>query len=362
MKPHKNKETFKEFIELTRDFIGIPEHYIEKDYYVTLALKGLSESKFIDNGIFKGGTSLSKAYDIINRFSEDIDMVIVHQDGELNDEMSGKQIDKAGVKVMKCVEGAITSNEVFTLISKHEREHKNNRLRQTAHNIDLLFGDSDFGQVSPYLYVDISRISKGVPYESVPIKSYIYDFLKSNGGEEDIEKYELEPFNINVLCIERTFCEKFGLVVKLASQPKGEELPIDRLKDGIRHIYDLHMLLKNERIQKFISGEKTVDGESFEEFICTILQDDLNGMSSIEGYANYMNSVFADCMLYNDIDDVWKDLDSTYNGKFKTMAFTNREFPTAEEIKKSLEQLKALATRFDNHKAKNNIEFSVQED
>jgi len=362
MNLHEDKKAFDELINLTKEFIGIPIHYIEKDYYVTLALKGLSQSEYVKNGIFKGGTSLSKAYGVINRFSEDIDIVVVHQDGEIKDGMSKKQVDRAGVTVMKSVETAITGNSAFKLLPNHEREKKSNRLRQTAYDFKLLFSKANFGQVSPYLFVDISRISQGVPYESIEIKSYIYDFLVDKDGVDDIKKYGLEPFNVNVLCIERTFCEKFGLVVKLASQSMGEVKPIDRLKGGVRHIYDLHMLLMNERIQKFISGSEKVNNKSFEEFMCTILQDDLDGMSSIKDYSIYMNGVFAECLLYKDIEAIWKELDSSYNGSFKTMAFTNQPFPTNDEIKTSLEQLKDLSMRLDTYKAKNGVKFTVKED
>ncbi len=50
--------------------------YLEKDYWICRSLKMLSESKEKEVAVFKGGTSLSKAYRLGNRFSEDIDIVI----------------------------------------------------------------------------------------------------------------------------------------------------------------------------------------------------------------------------------------------------------------------------------------------
>lgn len=51
--------------------------YIEKDYWVSYILKAISQSQYKDVAIFKGGTSLSKAYKLIERFSEDIDLAVI---------------------------------------------------------------------------------------------------------------------------------------------------------------------------------------------------------------------------------------------------------------------------------------------
>lgn len=74
MKLHHNDEVFIEFIEAASSYKGIPEEFIQKDYYVSLLLKEMVELNL--NIIFKGGTSLSKCYKVIDRFSEDIDVNI----------------------------------------------------------------------------------------------------------------------------------------------------------------------------------------------------------------------------------------------------------------------------------------------
>ena len=67
---HKDKDNFREQISAAK---GKTPMVIEKDYYVTLILRRLSEQ--LDNCVFKGGTSLSKGFHAINRFSEDIDII-----------------------------------------------------------------------------------------------------------------------------------------------------------------------------------------------------------------------------------------------------------------------------------------------
>ena len=71
------EEIFNELIETTAGVLRIPAVFIEKDYWVTYILNRLSKSIYKETAIFKGGTSLSKAYKIIDRFSEDIDLAII---------------------------------------------------------------------------------------------------------------------------------------------------------------------------------------------------------------------------------------------------------------------------------------------
>ncbi|MCR4943746.1 MAG: nucleotidyl transferase AbiEii/AbiGii toxin family protein, partial [Clostridium sp.] len=66
---HEDRELFREVLDNTRDMTGLPVRIIEKDYYVTVILKLISLNT--ENAVFKGGTSLSKCYHAISRFSED---------------------------------------------------------------------------------------------------------------------------------------------------------------------------------------------------------------------------------------------------------------------------------------------------
>lgn len=67
---HNDQELFTEIISATANEMQLPVAIIEKDYYVTMILKELS--KRAPKCVFKGGTSLSKCYHVIDRFSEDI--------------------------------------------------------------------------------------------------------------------------------------------------------------------------------------------------------------------------------------------------------------------------------------------------
>ena len=75
MNLHNSPDVFSELIQTTAESYSIPEVYVEKDYWVTKALKRLAESDYAGSVVFKGGTALSKAHGLIRRFSEDIEAV-----------------------------------------------------------------------------------------------------------------------------------------------------------------------------------------------------------------------------------------------------------------------------------------------
>ena len=77
---HEDRETFRDLLEQVADKSGRTAIVVEKDYYVTLILKLLSEK--LEKCVFKGGTSLSKGFHVIDRFSEDIDITFDEHIGE----------------------------------------------------------------------------------------------------------------------------------------------------------------------------------------------------------------------------------------------------------------------------------------
>ncbi|MFA7507846.1 MAG: nucleotidyl transferase AbiEii/AbiGii toxin family protein [Bacilli bacterium] len=90
MKLHNDPKIFKELIVATaQNSKGLQNFQVEKDYFVSLFLKELSKTNKDLEVVFKGGTSLSKCYDVINRFSEDVDLTI-----KLDNKKANYQIKK----------------------------------------------------------------------------------------------------------------------------------------------------------------------------------------------------------------------------------------------------------------------------
>ena len=73
---HLDREAFHEIIALAADKFAYEQSHVEKDYWVSKILHDIALSEYADRTYFKGGTSLSKAYGLIDRFSEDLDLFV----------------------------------------------------------------------------------------------------------------------------------------------------------------------------------------------------------------------------------------------------------------------------------------------
>ena len=93
MKLDQQPELLADAVRATSEYYHIAPVYIEKDYWISKILQQLSRSIYANNTVFKGGTSLSKGYGLIKRFSEDVDVAV------LTGELSGNQIKTLITKV-----------------------------------------------------------------------------------------------------------------------------------------------------------------------------------------------------------------------------------------------------------------------
>ena len=80
MKLDQQPELLADAVRAVSEYYRIAPVYIEKDYWISKILQQLSRSIYANNTVFKGGTSLSKGYGLINRFSEDVDVALVEED------------------------------------------------------------------------------------------------------------------------------------------------------------------------------------------------------------------------------------------------------------------------------------------
>ncbi|MCD7878543.1 MAG: nucleotidyl transferase AbiEii/AbiGii toxin family protein [Candidatus Gastranaerophilales bacterium] len=101
MKYLHSHEDFKYFIIETARQVNLSEFIVEKDYWVTYLLKNPVKSEFANEFVFKGGTCLSKAYNLIERFSEDIDLLML----ETEKTQSKTQKEKRLVALREYIDG-----------------------------------------------------------------------------------------------------------------------------------------------------------------------------------------------------------------------------------------------------------------
>jgi hypothetical protein len=116
--------------------------YIEKDYWVCYALKLIFESPVKDEVIFKGGTALSKCYTYIERFSEDIDLVVIRKEEE-----TGSQLKAKLIKITKEITGP------FVEVEMKEITNKMGMIRKIAYNYPKIF-KGNYGQVRDAIIIE----------------------------------------------------------------------------------------------------------------------------------------------------------------------------------------------------------------
>lgn len=220
MQLFENKEEFIQVINLTAEYFGMDSALIEKDYFVTLFLKRANEA--IPGLVFKGGTSLSKCYKLIDRFSEDLDLT-------LDTEHFTQSKKRNSIKTLL----DICETSGFSLANREQIE-KHTHGNYNCYHIEypIVFPSDD---ITPSLKVEMTYIQKSYPYETVKASSYIADFLMQNGDDDIVAEYGLEPFNIQVQSLERTLIDKvFAL---------GDYYLSNLTLRTSRHIYDISRIL-----------------------------------------------------------------------------------------------------------------------
>lgn len=293
---HHNKDLFQDAVLITAQQKGIREIYIEKDYWVTLALKIIFADDIGQDVVFKGGTALSKCFQLIDRFSEDIDVVVLRHVEE-NENQWSKKIKK----VSYAVKNIIPEIEVEGITNKR------GRIRKTAHDYKKFF-EGDFEQVRDMIIVEATHLGNFEPFTSATVQSYIAEMMQETGQSDMIKTYQLEPFTVRVLTIERTFCEKIMSLVRFSF----EENPIPKLNDKIRHIYDIHKLLENEALHTFFTSQ------GFEEMLLKVANDDIR---SFKNNNEWLIKHPATALIFSDIDKTWQQLKRTYETTFAALVY-----------------------------------------
>lgn len=215
---HNDKETFSQAINLVTNKNAIRPDIVEKDYYVTMILRLLSERlPFI---VFKGGTSLSKCHKAINRFSEDIDITI-----DTTISQGQKKKVKEAIEEVSAMLGLSIPN-----IDKTRSRRDYNRYEIEYNPIDEL----DDVAVLPAVILETSYTAISFPVSELPVHNYIGDMMVEEAPDY-IERYALSPFTMKVQDISRTLADKVFAICDYYLQNKTEK--------HSRHLYDIYKLL-----------------------------------------------------------------------------------------------------------------------
>lgn len=250
---HKNPELFEQVILRASEYFGIEAGIIEKDYFVTLFLKKISE--VLPSIIFKGGTSLSKCHKLIERFSEDVD---------LNIECENHPTEGQRKELKRMVVRAIEELEL-ELINADEIASKRDYNKYIV-AFPTVFKSMALKQ---NLIIETAVRIRAYPNQFMKASSMVYEYLSKNGFDEIVGEYELFPFEIRVQSADRTFVDKVFAVC---------DYYLDgRMREHSRHLYDLYKLLNVVKLDAAL-GEliKDVREERKKQAICKSAQDGVN--------------------------------------------------------------------------------------
>jgi hypothetical protein len=224
--------------------MNLSEQFIEKDYYLTEALR-LIAANFTGQIIFKGGTSLSKGWGLIERFSEDADIFLDPQAFE-------PALGKNGInRTLKLMRDTVAAHPGLTYL-----EAKGGTVGGFGRN-DYFGYVPHFGgvaAVAPHIFIEAGTASGRQPTEDVQLESYLAAFLRETGvslGAEDEESFEMR-----LLHFRRTFVEKLFAIHRYVEACKTSGEP---LGSPARHYYDLYRLARTSEVREMLGSSEYAD-------------------------------------------------------------------------------------------------------
>lgn len=210
----------------------IPAPHIEKDFWVTEVLRGVVGAA-VEHGIevwFKGGTSLSKVFSMIDRFSEDVDMLAVLPTGSTaeHDRMLKVLAEGASrsTSITGSVDGAATTKGVKRSVRFHYR--------------DL---DADNFGISSGVLLELGTRGGALGATRAAVRSMIAEHI-----DEIADEPEASPVEVRVLAPWRTLVEKLVLLHTAHTSPD----PVAAIR-GARHFYDVHRLLSRPEVRSGVA-------------------------------------------------------------------------------------------------------------
>lgn len=225
---------FKDLLRATADQKRQRTAIVEKDYYLCRALHALS-ANHAGEFILKGGTSLSKGWNLLDRFSEDLD-ILVRSEADW-----GKSKRDTRLKTLR---DAITATKSLTL----DREDRRTRA-ETGVSRSAVYRYESLATDVPGLGRNILFEAgyRGSPESSVKrtIQSMVAEYAKDQGQQNLAD--DLRDFEIELQSLPRTFVEKlFAIHAAYAT---------DLANNKMRHYYDLSRLCGVAEIQSYVGTE-----------------------------------------------------------------------------------------------------------
>lgn len=225
----------RDFNDLVRAAVGeinLPPGAVEKDYYVVRALRALQD-RLAGRFLFKGGTSLSKGWELIGRFSEDIDLLFRQEhDGE---PVGTKAMDR----LLRHAQETVANTPGFTLT----KTSASKGLRR-ASSFTYPRQYKSVAPIGDTVLLEMGCRGGTHPSQHRSIRAFVTAFLDRRGQTGIAD--DLTPFDVECLDVTRTFVEKLFAVCAAFAK--------DRAVGRTRHYYDLYQLAGLQEVSAFIAS------------------------------------------------------------------------------------------------------------
>jgi predicted nucleotidyltransferase component of viral defense system len=239
-----NHKNFQDLLRIIGAELNIDPGLVEKDYWIMHVLYGLKQQGFQFE--LKGGTSLSKGYGIIQRFSEDIDIHILPP-AEMKINENPNNNNQGNIQKRKAFYNRLSNEIKINGIISVKRDETFDDIKQyRSGGIRLLYEskNNSIEGVKEGILLEVGFDSVA-PNNPVTISSWAYDKAVQQG----VEVIDNRAVDIACYHIGYTFVEKLQTIATKFRQEQEDKKERQNL---MRQYYDVYSLLKNNNVQEFI--------------------------------------------------------------------------------------------------------------
>ena len=230
---HEDRYAFLAILNRVHDVSGVRPDILEKDYYVSMLLRELAEKQNELPAYFKGGTALYKAQKSIRRFSEDIDLTVSIE--SCSSSQAKRRLEMAAKKYT-CLPR--TSDKGM------EEDRKGSITAVYDYDPVVPVDEVDPLQRFRHVKVEATSFTVSEPFTELEVEPVLYSFADESQRAILRDQYDLAPFRIQTIRLERIFADKI-----LAAEFYYER---ELYFDVAKHVYDVSIMLTLPAIQSLL--------------------------------------------------------------------------------------------------------------
>lgn len=301
------KEELESLILDVNERTKISPDILEKDYYVCLILKELSQKQDSLKAYFKGGTAIYKIMDTMNRFSEDIDLTV-----------KVVETDSKTSNVNRLKKSALDYHVDSLELVKNETEDKKGSIT-AFYKYETLFADSNLFKKSR-IQIESTSFTVSEPTKVYSIEPLIYKFATNE--QKDILKntFGISEFNIEIIKLERIFIDKVFATEFYYIRHEYQDVS--------KHLYDITFLLKNEDIRRMLNNKNELL-----KLISYKRKEEMARIGGIDSNLKIKNFKYLNEKLDKNVQEKFNIMQETY-------VFDDKYKISFKEVKNTIEELK----------------------